>query len=160
LLLFCAEIAREEGDFSIGDVLENVKKKMVGRHPHVFEGQEVANIFEIRENWQEIKKKEKVMASQRTWKEKLPRHLPVLLQAYWVSKRLRHSTPPLKVVGKMEAETTKLKRALVAEKQEMAKQYLGDIFLDSVSLSRLLKVNPEALIRESLLKRIQKNSEF
>ena len=31
LLLFCAEIARDEGDFSIGDVLENVKKKMVGR---------------------------------------------------------------------------------------------------------------------------------
>jgi uncharacterized protein YabN with tetrapyrrole methylase and pyrophosphatase domain len=33
LLLFCAEIARDDGEFSIGDVLEQVKNKMVGRHP-------------------------------------------------------------------------------------------------------------------------------
>ena len=157
LLLFCAEIARDEGDFSIGDVLENVKKKMVGRHPHVFEGREVNNIFEIRENWQEIKEKEKVVASQRSLKEKLPRHLPVLLQAYWLSKRLRDSTSPLKAVEKMEAETTKLKKGLVDENQEMVKQCLGDFFLDLVNLSRFIKVSPEVLIRESLLKRLQEN---
>jgi MazG family protein len=157
LLLFCAEIARDEGDFSIGDVLENVKKKMVGRHPHVFEGREVNNISEIRENWKEIKEKEKIVVSQRTLKEKLPRHLPALLQAYWVSRRLRDSTPPLKVVGKLEEEITKLKEELVVENQEMIKQCLGDIFLDLVNLSRFIRVNPETLIRESLLRRIQKN---
>jgi len=157
LLLFCAEIARDEGDFSIGDVLENVKKKMVGRHPHVFEGREVNNIFEIRENWKEIKKKEKVIASQRTLKERLPRHLPALLQAYWVSKRLCDSTSPLKVVGKLEEEMTKLKGELVADNQEMVKQCLGEMFLNLVNLSRFIRVNPEALIRESLLKRIQEN---
>ncbi|WAC07814.1 MAG: MazG family protein [Thermodesulfobacteriota bacterium] len=157
LLLFCAEIARDEGNFSIGDVLENVKKKMVGRHPHVFEGREANNIFEIRENWQEIKKKEKVIASQRTLKEKLPRHLPVLLQVYWLTKRLGESTSPLKVMEKMEAETTKLKKELIDENQEMVKQCLGDIFLDLVNLSRFIKVNPEALLRESLMKRIQEN---
>jgi len=157
LLLFCAEIARDEGYFSIGDVLENIKKKMVGRHPHVFEGREVNNISEIRENWKEIKEKEKVIASQRTLQEKLPRHLPALLQSYWVSRRLRDSTSHLKVVEKLEEEMTKLKGELVAENQEMVKQCLGNIFLDLVNLSRFIKVNPEALVRESLLKRIQEN---
>ena len=157
LLLFCAEIARDEGDFSIGDVLENVKKKMVGRHPHVFEGREVNNITEIRENWKEIKEKEKIVVSQRTLKEKLPRHLPALLQAYWVSRRLGDSTSPLKVVGKLEEEITKLKEALVAENQKMIKQCLGHIFLDLVNLSQFIKINPDALIRESLLNRIQEN---
>jgi len=59
LLLFFAEIARDKGDFSIGDVLENVKNKMVGRHPHVFEKRHVNGISEIRENWQKIKTREK-----------------------------------------------------------------------------------------------------
>jgi Protein containing tetrapyrrole methyltransferase domain and MazG-like (predicted pyrophosphatase) domain len=157
LLLFCAEIARDEGDFSIGDVLENVKKKMIGRHPHVFEGREVNDISEIREKWKEIKEKEKVVASQRTLQEKLPRHLPVLLQAYWVSRRLADSTSPLKVMKKMEAEIRKLKKELVAENQEMVKQCLGEMFLNLVNLSRFIRVNPEALIRESLLKSIQEN---
>jgi Protein containing tetrapyrrole methyltransferase domain and MazG-like (predicted pyrophosphatase) domain len=156
LLLFCAEIARDEGDFSIGDVLENVKKKMIGRHPHVFEGREVNNISEIKENWKEIKEKEKVVASQRTLQEKLPRHLPALLQAYWVSRRLGDGTSPLKVMKKMETEIRKLKKELVAENQETIKQCLGHIFLDLVSLGQFIKVNPEVLIRESLLKRIQK----
>jgi tetrapyrrole methylase family protein/MazG family protein len=160
LLLFCAEIARDEGDFSIGDVLENVKKKMVGRHPHVFEGREVNNISEIRENWKEIKEKEKVIASQRTLQEKLPRHLPVLLQAYWVSRRLRDSTSHLKVVGKLEQEMTKLKEKLVAENQKMLKQSLGDIFLDLVNICQFISVNPEALIRESLSKRILEHTNF
>jgi uncharacterized protein YabN with tetrapyrrole methylase and pyrophosphatase domain len=130
---------------------------MVGRHPHVFEGREVNNISEIRENWKEIKEKEKVIASQRTLQEKLPRHLPALLQAYWVSRRLRDSMSDLKVVEKLEEEMTKLKEELVAENQEMVKQCLGNIFLDLVNLSRFIKVNPEALVRESLLKRIQEN---
>jgi len=157
LLLFCAEIARDEGDFSIGDVLENVIKKMVGRHPHVFESREVNDISEIRENWKEIKEKEKVAASQRTLQEKLPRHLPVLLQAYWVSRRLRDNMSPLKVVGKLGEEITKLKEELVAENQETVKQCLGDMFLDLVNLSRFIRINPETLIQESFLKRIQEN---
>jgi uncharacterized protein YabN with tetrapyrrole methylase and pyrophosphatase domain len=123
-------------------VLENVKKNG-RRHPHVFEGREVNNISEIRENWKEIKEKEKVVASQRTLKEKLPRHLPALLQAYWVSRRLRESTSPLKVVGKLEEEMTKLKGELVA-KPRNDKGVLRRYFLDLVNLSRFIRVNPEA----------------
>ena len=155
LLLFCAEIARDKGDFSIGDVLENVKKKMVGRHPHVFENRHVNDIAEIRVNWKEIKAKEKVVASQRTLQEKLPQHLPALLQAYWVSRRSGDSLSPLKVMGKMEAELKKLRKEFVAEKQETIAECLGDIFLDLVSLSQFMKVNPEVLIRKSLLKRVR-----
>jgi tetrapyrrole methylase family protein / MazG family protein len=155
LLLFCAEIARDEGEFSIGDVLENVKKKMVGRHPHVFEGREVNNVSEIKDNWKEIKEKEKVVASKRTLQEKLPRHLPALLQAYWASKRLRDGVSPLKVIEKMEEDITKLKNEFLAENQEAITHRLGDIFLDLVNLSQFIKVSPESLLRESLLKRIQ-----
>ena len=155
LLLFCAEIARDQGDFSIGDVLENVKKKMVGRHPHVFEKRQVNGIAEIRENWKKIKEQEKVLFSQRTLKEQLPRHLPVLLQAYWVSRKVSDRTSPLKMLKKFEQEVAKLKGALIAENQEMIKQFLGELFLICASLSASQKVNPEELVRASLVRRIQ-----
>ena len=155
LLLFCAEIARDEGDFSIGDVLENVKKKMVGRHPHVFEGREVNNISEIRENWEEIKKKEKIVVSQRTLQENLPRHLPALLQAYWVRRRVNEMgnddrKTSLAVLEDMTKAMQELTAHVTPKDYEATKQCLGDLFFKLVELSVSLKINPEEVLKESL----------
>ncbi len=155
LLLFCAEIARDEGDFSIGDVLENVKKKMIGRHPHVFEGREVNDISEIKENWKEIKEKEKVVASQRTLQEKLPRHLPVLLQAYWVSRKVNEMSnddrkTSLALMEDMTTAMKELTERLAPENHNATKQCLGDLFFKLVELSVFLKINPEEVLKESL----------
>ena len=155
LLLFCAEIARDKGDFSIGDVLENVKKKMVGRHPHVFENRHVNDIAEIRENWKEIKAKEKVIASQRTLQEKLPQHLPALLQAYWINRKvIKVSNDGRKVALSLMGTITKtikeLTEHLTPEDRGVTKQCLGDLFFDLVGLSVSLKINPEEALKESL----------
>jgi tetrapyrrole methylase family protein/MazG family protein len=155
LLLFCAEIARDEGDFSIEDVFENVKKKMVGRHPHVFEGRKVNDISEIKENWKEIKEKEKVVASQRTLQEKLPRHLPVLLQAYWVSRKVNEMSnddqrSPVARIEKITKIIQEVKEHLTPKNYEVTKRRLGDLLFNLVGLSVSLKINPEGALKEAL----------
>lgn len=52
---FHSQIAKEEGIFTIEDVLENICKKMIRRHPHVFGEQKGGPI----PNWEEIKKQER-----------------------------------------------------------------------------------------------------
>src|SRR5258708_3915842 len=57
-----AEVARQEGNFAIGDVFEHVNAKLIRRHPHVFGSVEVENAGQVVQNWEAIKKQEKIAA--------------------------------------------------------------------------------------------------
>ncbi len=57
-----SEIARQEGDFTLGDVYENVNAKLIRRHPHVFGDVEVSNAGQVVQNWEAIKRQEKEAA--------------------------------------------------------------------------------------------------
>lgn len=54
-----AQIAEEEGIFSLDDVVQGITEKMIRRHPHVFGNANVKDAEEVLVNWEEIKKKEK-----------------------------------------------------------------------------------------------------
>ena len=53
-----AQIAEEEGLFTMEDVCKGIADKMVRRHPHVFGTTEVSDSEEVLKNWEEIKKSE------------------------------------------------------------------------------------------------------
>ena len=54
-----AQIAEEEGLFTMDDVIKGISEKMIRRHPHVFGETVVADSGEVLENWDKIKKQEK-----------------------------------------------------------------------------------------------------
>ena len=54
-----AQIAEEEGLFTMDDVIRGVSEKMIRRHPHVFGEAVVADSGEVLTNWDKIKKQEK-----------------------------------------------------------------------------------------------------
>jgi len=54
-----AEIAEEEGLFTIDDVIKGITEKMIRRHPHVFGDTVVSGSGEVLKNWEDIKAKEK-----------------------------------------------------------------------------------------------------
>ena len=54
-----AQIAEEEGIFTLDDVISGITEKMVRRHPHVFGNKKVSGSEEVLVNWEEIKRKEK-----------------------------------------------------------------------------------------------------
>ena len=58
-ILFLTEMGAESELFFLSDVLDGIKKKMIRRHPHVFGDKKVISVQEIKENWQQIKKKER-----------------------------------------------------------------------------------------------------
>lgn len=58
-VIFYSQIASEDGEFNISDVVESIKNKIVRRHPHVFGNKKVSGIKDILENWEKIKKEEK-----------------------------------------------------------------------------------------------------
>ena len=54
-----AQIAAEEGRFTIEDVISGVNEKMIRRHPHVFGDIKVSSVEEALDLWEQIKQKEK-----------------------------------------------------------------------------------------------------
>ena len=54
-----AQIAAEEGRFTIEDVISGVNEKMIRRHPHVFGDIKVSSVEEGLDLWEQIKQKEK-----------------------------------------------------------------------------------------------------
>lgn len=83
-----AQIASEEGLFTMEDVVNGIAEKMVHRHPHVFGETKVDSTAKVLENWDEIKKKEK---EGKDWVEsplkEIPMELPALTRASKVLKK-------------------------------------------------------------------------
>ncbi len=58
-VLLHAQIAKEEGLFTMEDVVNMLAEKMIRRHPHVFGNEEYGSPEQNRLRWEEIKKAEK-----------------------------------------------------------------------------------------------------
>ena len=65
-----AQIAEEEGLFTMDDVIQGISEKMIRRHPHVFGEETVSDSGEVLNKWNDIKKNEK------TGKEWMDNYLP------------------------------------------------------------------------------------
>lgn len=82
-------IAKEEDLFSIEDVITGISEKMIRRHPHIFTEEKTTDTEQIHQNWEEIKKQEKIG---KTWIEsplrEIPAELPSLTRAVKIAKKL------------------------------------------------------------------------
>lgn len=83
-VVFHSVLAAEEGRFTLADVARGIATKLVGRHPHVFAGVEVAGAAEVAARWEQLKKAEKGRASVM---DGIPAALPALLYAAKVQKK-------------------------------------------------------------------------
>ena len=58
-ILFYSEIAKEQGSFSIDDVLDRLSRKLVDRHPHVFGDTKAETSADVKRNWEALKVEER-----------------------------------------------------------------------------------------------------
>lgn len=99
-VLFYAEMGKEQGTFSLDDVLDRLSKKLVDRHPHVFGDVKAETSADVKRNWEALKVEERrKRAGEKADKsdgenEKRPSILagissamPSLLEAYKISSR-------------------------------------------------------------------------
>ena len=89
-VLFLAFLAEERRAFSLLDVMEGIKDKMIRRHPHVFGDQEVKDADVVAKNWKTIKRREKGSIGNRDMAsafESIPAALPALLRAHRLIER-------------------------------------------------------------------------
>lgn len=103
-IVFYAKLGEKTGRFTITDVLNAIKEKLIRRHPHVFGEVQVKNTEEIVKNWEKIKaleKKEKPSSAL----DGIPSTLPVLVRAQKILKKIRRTGKPLNLAKENPSET-------------------------------------------------------
>jgi MazG family protein len=153
--VFLAEMAAEQGLFTISDSLDAINEKLVRRHPHVF-GNAVAETPEdVKQRWDEIKKHEKLTraSSSESVLEGVPRNLPALVEADKISHKaasLGFEWPDISgVVEKLQEEAAELASARETGTPEHVEHEIGDLLFTVVNLARFLKVDPEQALRKT-----------
>src|SRR4029077_11118275 len=58
-IVFHSQIAREEGRFTVSEVIREIHDKMIRRHPHVFRTTRAKDSAEVLRNWEQIKAEER-----------------------------------------------------------------------------------------------------
>lgn len=92
-VLFYAEMAKEQGSFSVDDVLERLSSKLINRHPHVFGDVKADTSAEVKRNWEALKVEERKKREGDTAERKpsilagVSSAMPSLLEAAKLSSR-------------------------------------------------------------------------
>ena len=87
-----AQVAADEGAFTIDDVIHGLNEKLVRRHPHVFgEHAAAGDGSEVQDIWDDVKAAERAASGEKNAEpgllDSVPRSLPALMQAQKISKR-------------------------------------------------------------------------
>jgi ATP diphosphatase len=154
-VLFYAQMADEEGHFSIQDVAENLNAKLIRRHPHIFADAVAHTPDDVKQTWDAIKKKEKEgrESAPAHLLDDVSRHQPALLEAAKLGKRaasVGFDWPnPQGLIAKLTEETAELEAEIARSPQDRAalEEELGDLLFTAVNLARHLDLEPEFALR-------------
>jgi tetrapyrrole methylase family protein/MazG family protein len=156
-IVFISQICKEQGLFSIKDVVSKVYQKMYHRHPHVFRKE--TDDRPIEKRWEELKKREKKDYSLLS---NIPANMPSLLRAYTVSRRAAKTGFDWdnieNIYEKLFEEIEELKSAQSEENKQSMKEEIGDILFTMVNISRFLNIDPEDALRFTIDKFIRRFS--
>jgi tetrapyrrole methylase family protein / MazG family protein len=146
-VLMQAEIAGEAGEFSLGDVADAVREKLVRRHPHVFGDVKVSGADEVVRNWEALKAAE---YGRESALDGVQRSLPALQWAWSLQRRAANvgfDWPDVDgALEKVEEELGELREAPTVEAREAE---FGDLLFTLVNVARKLGLNPEDALRGS-----------
>jgi len=153
-IMFLAEIGEESGEFALTDVMRGIREKMIRRHPHIFGDTKVNSVEEVKDNWQQIKKKER---SQKGNGESLfsgvPRSLPALQRAQKITAIAAvygfDWPKTTDVLKKIKEELNEFHAAMESNDQNKIEEELGDLIFTLVNLSRFVKVDAETALSKA-----------
>ena len=147
-VLLQTQIATEEGEFKMAQVIAGIDAKLKHRHPHVWGGRRVSGTGEVLQRWEELKREEK--GEGRSVLDGVPAILPALQQADTYSRRAARVgfdwTGVGGVADKVREEIAEVEAAATMEEREAE---LGDLLFAVVNWARWLGVDPEAALRKA-----------
>jgi MazG family protein len=156
-VVFHAQIATDEGRFTIGDVIDSISAKMVRRHPHVFGDETAETSGEVLRNWEALKAAERQASGKgapaESMLDSVPRSLPAVMEAFQASTkvaRVGFEWPDAAgVLAKLDEEVRELRAEAEQPARDAARvaDEVGDLLVTAVNVARVLGVDPESALK-------------
>ena len=155
-----AEIGYEEKEFTLNDVIKNLNKKIINRHPYIFNKKEKVSLKKSQQIWVNIKNLEKEAPHM---KSSISRNLNLQIKNLPPTVGTGKITNVVKEHGfkwestdeifkKLEEEIDELKEAIKSKNDSEIKNEFGDIYFTLLNLSNFLKINPESALQKTNMK--------
>ncbi len=120
-VVFHAQIARENGQFDINDVIRVLCEKLIVRHEHVFGEKKARNAEDARYRWDMVKKRLNGEESDTEHLRSIPRVFPALMRAAKLAKRAEKAGKPFSPSQNRAWDMPSAGEALFALANEIAK---------------------------------------
>ncbi len=146
-VLFHAQLASEEGAFAIGDVLQELRNKLVTRHPHVFGALQIETAEAVVTEWERIKRRER----RQTPEEQVagvPRQLPALARAQTALRKAVRAGLGRTAEEAATALEQSVERLIGPADAVAAEEAVGELLFAVVDLARFNGVEAEQALRE------------
>ncbi len=161
-----AEIGYEEKEFELNDVIKNLNKKIINRHPYIFNKKEKVSLKKSQQIWRNIKNLEKQAPHM---KSTISRNLNLKIKNLPPTIGTDKITNVVKEYGfkwestdeifkKLEEEIKELKEAIKCKSDSDIKNEFGDIYFTLLNLSNFLKINPESALQKTNIKFVDRFS--
>ena len=152
-IILISQVANDKGDFNFDDVANEISKKIIRRHPQIFDKNYNENDLP-HESWEKIKKLEKnKKTNTKNTLDQVEKNIPTLLKSFKIQKKAASLNfdweNETQVLNKIEEEIHELKDALKVNNKKMIEEELGDLFFTIINLSRRLNLDPEQTIRKA-----------
>lgn len=166
-IIFHSCFEEEKNVFTFDDVVTDISKKLIVRHPHVFGDVKVSGVEDVLNNWGEIKQSTKGQTHSYETLEAVPKQLPALMRAQKIQERAKKANSVFgyqnisAVLNDLKSEIAELEYALSHEnsKPEEISSEVGDILFAAVNTARFLKLDAEtelSISSDKFVKRFKK----
>ncbi|GGJ90695.1 nucleoside triphosphate pyrophosphohydrolase [Pseudomonas matsuisoli] len=164
-VVYYSQLGREDGRFDFATVVNEITRKLVRRHPHVFPDGDLYGALDlprldqaaIKQRWEAIKAEERAEKAaapeQLSLLDDVPATLPAVSRAAKLQKRAAtvgfdwSDAPP--VVEKVREELDEVVEAMSRQDHAAQVEEVGDLMFAVVNLARHLSVDPEGALRDA-----------
>lgn len=152
-VMFHSQIEEENANFNFNDVSNDICKKLIIRHPHVFSDVKIKNADDVLDNWSEIKKAQKGQKKTSQTLDCVPRQLPALMRSQKINSRVKKSVfcekTKQEVFQKLTNEFSEFSNLVNSDDNINLVKRLGDILFLSTNAIRILKHDSEEVLTSS-----------
>ena len=150
-VVFHCQIETEQSHFTFDDICDELCRKLVVRHPHVFGNVNVSDSEEVLKNWDSIKQETKHQTTAADTLDSVCKALPALMYAQKLGKRAGRAgmdwDNAQDAFSYIRKETDELEEAMQSGDQAQIEEELGDLLFSCVNTARHLKIDAETALR-------------
>jgi len=156
-IVFYARLAREQGAFTLAEMINTLCEKLIYRHPHVYGDVKATTAAQVIENWEHLKLKEKNNKNNHSVLSGVPPALPSMVKATRIQEKVSGIGFDWKrreeIWDKINEEITEVKEQVEisnpAASQNNLETEFGDLFFTVVNAARLYGIDPDIALEKS-----------